>query len=189
MVDFKNTIFLLSAVTGDDAPKRKRKEIALFGRSNVGKSTFINLLTGHKLAFSAKKAGKTRFLNYFLVDDFFYLVDTPGYGFQAGGGEKEEDFALLMEKYCSSSRLSGAVLLLDIRRELNHDDEAMLALLQEDQIPFVLIFTKEDKATRKEKDAAIRLAKTLDCPYAFSSMKASPSSSRSLLLSLLGKCD
>ena len=69
--------------------------------------------------------------------------------------------------------------------------EEVLCLLEKitDQIPFVLIFTKEDKATRKEKDAAIRFAKTLDCPYAFSSMKASPSSSRSLLLSLLGKCD
>ncbi len=187
MIDFKKTKFLLSAIDLAHTPKLRKPEVALFGKSNVGKSTFLNFVTGGKLAFSSKKAGKTQFLNYFLIDDRYYLVDTPGYGFQQKGINKDKAFALLMEEYCLSKRMSGAVVLIDTRRGFDKDDEMLIVLLKEEGIPFALIFTKSDKATRKEKDAIINLLKNQSLPFAFSGERGEVYSCRTLLLSLFHK--
>ncbi len=156
MIDFRKSKFLLSAADVLSCPKDGRKEIALFGRSNVGKSTLVNLLLGQALAYSSKRAGKTKTLNYFLVDSSFYLVDAPGYGYTDYGNKLDEFFAGFMEPYLTSGRLSGALLLLDVRRGLGEDDASMLELLVNEAVPHAIVFTKSDRATQREKAVALK---------------------------------
>ena len=95
MIDFRKVKFVISAPTYLMGPGEHKKEIVFLGKSNVGKSTLINALVGQKIAFSSKKAGKTKLLNYFLVDDSFYLVDAPGYGYTEYGSKEDQSFILL----------------------------------------------------------------------------------------------
>lgn len=154
MIDFRKAQYVISCPTYSLRPKDNLKEIVFVGKSNVGKSTLINLLTGQKLAYSSKSAGKTKLLNYFRIDDSFYLVDSPGYGYTAYGSREDDGFATMMENYFENPRLVGAVLLVDIRRSFAENERAMASLLEERGIPYVLVFTKSDKALQKEKAKA-----------------------------------
>ena len=185
MIDFKKASFLLSAPKGAPLPPIGKAEIALFGRSNAGKSSFLNLLFGRKLAFSAKRPGKTEALNYYLLPDRTYLVDTPGYGYQGGGGRKDEEFSLLMEPYLRSGRISGAILVLDVRRLLTPEDEDMLALLGESGIPIALAFRKAEKARQEEKARARALASSLGLPFALTGLSQGAGEGRALVARLL----
>lgn len=127
-------------------------EIAVAGRSNVGKSTFINYLTGRKgLAKTSSTPGKTRLLNYFSVNDGeFMLVDLPGYGFAVKlSDEERRRWDALMSAYLTSSqRLKHVLVLMDIRREPSELDKQMIAFLSGRIVPFTVVLTKADKLSR-----------------------------------------
>ena len=174
MINFNNASFLKSSATLKDAPKGRKKEILIVGRSNAGKSSLINALTNRKnLAYTSSKPGHTRLLNYYDIDNNFYLVDAPGYGYAKGGIDLDKLFYEIMDTYLNNNLyLKGALLLLDSRREFNENDDEMIEFFLSKKIPFVIILTKADKITQKEKSSAIKYMK--DCKineddYLFSS--------------------
>ena len=187
VINFAASSFFTSKKSYDEKPLLLVPEIVFLGRSNVGKSTLINRLLGQKLAFSSKKAGKTQLLNYFLVDNSFFLVDTPGYGYTAYGHREDESFATMMDNYFLNPRLKGAFLLLDGRRSLNADDLLLLDFLKKQEVAVSLIVTKADQC--KQKDLA-RLKKEL-AQYFSEFYLSSPSTNikelRSLIARILNK--
>ncbi len=152
MINFHDTQYVISCPDYTYRPKDNYPEVVFLGRSNVGKSSLINALCGAKVAFASKKAGKTRYLNYFLVDKKHYLVDAPGYGFTHYGSQEDEAFGHMMETYFDNPLLKGAVFLLDARREMNDDDTMLLKFLKKSRVPTILVFTKSDLA--KQQDLA-----------------------------------
>lgn len=159
MIDFNDVKFVKSVSVDMDFPSPRLNEILFLGRSNVGKSSIINALTNRKqLAFVSKKPGHTTLLNYFLINDTFYLVDAPGYGFSARDKNHYKLFAMLMDNYLKKSNyLRFAIVLLDVRRHVNEDDKLMIDYLIKCQIPFRLIFTKSDLSNQKERAKATKM--------------------------------
>ena len=161
-MDFQKTVFVKSAPTVGDAPYPKKREVLLMGRSNVGKSSLINALTNQKLAHSSKKAGKTVFLNYFLVDSSIYLVDSPGYGYTSYGHRLDDSFSEMMEGYFKSNRKGMALLLVDSRRGLKDEERELIALLKEEDMGHAIVFTKADTLKQSEMAALKKEVATLD---------------------------
>ena len=152
-----NPILILetTAFTLDQIQKADTPQIALAGRSNVGKSSLVNALAGRKqLAKTSATPGKTRSVNYYRVQpDGFFLVDLPGYGYARCGKEEQERWAKLIEQYLMSAKsLRGLVLLLDCRLPPQKMDLAMLAFAKSNGIGLIPILTKADKCTRSERE-------------------------------------
>lgn len=142
--------FIISAAELSQIPSGRR-EIAVAGKSNVGKSSFINFLCGKKIAKTSKDPGRTRLLNYFDINDGeFTLVDLPGYGYAKVSQEEKAKWAALLEEYFASkdARDRHILLLLDIRHDPTQDDLMMLNYLYYYQLPFTIIATKSDKLSR-----------------------------------------
>lgn len=158
MINFHDAHYVISCPDYSFRPKDTLSEVVFLGRSNVGKSSLINELCGQKVAFSSKKAGKTKYLNYFLIDQCFYLVDAPGYGYTRYGSEQDEAFAKMMEGYFQNPLLKGALLLLDARRSLSDDDRLILSFLKKSRLPLILVFTKCDLAKQAELAQARKIA-------------------------------
>ena len=158
MINFRNTKFIKSTKTLEDAPKGRLPEILIVGRSNAGKSSLINALVDNKnLAFTSSKPGHTRLLNYYSVDDKFYLVDAPGYGYAKGGIDLDALFGEMMSNYLTNNLyLKCALLLMDSRREFNENDIQMIDIFKEDKTPFIVVLTKSDKLNQKEKSRATK---------------------------------
>lgn len=177
MSDFKikNAEFVMSFVNKEKPPVQTTMEIAMVGRSNVGKSSLINCIcNNNKLARTSSTPGKTRQINFFSVNKGeFYLVDLPGYGFAKAPKTEKAAWGELMESYLSSGRLTHIFLLLDIRHEPTEEDKQMFAWIVYYGIPFTVIATKADKIARsKQKQTANRIAKAVGAPpygIAFSS--------------------
>ncbi|MFA6619844.1 MAG: ribosome biogenesis GTP-binding protein YihA/YsxC [Bacilli bacterium] len=150
MLNFHDVHYVISCPDYSYRPKDDFPEVVFLGRSNVGKSSLINSLCLTRVAFASKKAGKTRYLNYFLLDKKYYLVDAPGYGFTHYGSQEDETFGHMMETYFDNPLLKGAVLLLDARRVMNDDDKMLLKFLKKSKVPMVLVFTKSDLAKQSE---------------------------------------
>jgi GTP-binding protein len=132
-------------------------EIAVIGRSNVGKSTLINALVGSRgLARTSRTPGKTRLCNVFAVDERFYLVDLPGYGYATASRQHRAGFRRLVHG-CLAGRdtLTGVLWLLDIRHPPSRDDHAMAALLGERGLPVLAAVTKADKIPRGQRRAHV----------------------------------
>lgn len=131
-------------------------QIAVAGKSNVGKSSFINFLVGDgKLARTSKSPGRTRLINYFLIngdsDDEFLLVDLPGYGFAKVSDAEKLKWADLLEKYLANERqLAQVLFLVDIRHEPTKDDAVMYNYLFTNNVPFTVIATKADKLPKSQ---------------------------------------
>ncbi len=144
--------FITSATKPDEFPKPRLPEVVIAGRSNVGKSTFINaVLNRKKLARTSQKPGKTRLLNFFLVNDTFYFVDVPGYGFAHASKQTIMSFKTMIETYLEESgHIRGAVLLLDVRRIPNDDDHLMMDYFHSRGIPVLFVLTKADKPSRNK---------------------------------------
>ena len=155
-------------------PRDRRPEVAIAGRSNVGKSSLLNKLVGQKkLAKVSQTPGKTRALNYFMIDDRFYLVDLPGYGYAKVSKKIKEAWGELIETYLTQCEtLIGHILLLDARRDPTIEDQQLLQWLEARQLPTMLVLTKADKLTRNQLNQ--KLAKTereLGLPAIASSIK------------------
>ncbi len=154
-VNFRNVKYVTSYLKKEERPFDKKKDVVFLGKSNVGKSSLINSLVSQKIAFSSKKAGKTQLLNYFLVDNRFYIVDAPGYGYTAYGTKKDEVFSEMMESYfVDNQNLSGACMLVDVRRGILENEESMINYLLELKIPILIIYTKCDTVGQKEMNLA-----------------------------------
>lgn len=162
----KQAEFKTSAGLDGRYPEPLPCEIAIVGKSNVGKSSLINRLTNNsKLARTSSQPGKTRLVNFFLLNRSFYLVDLPGYGFAKASKEEQKSWGALMEHYLSSGRVKHLLMLLDIRHEPTRDDLQMFRYLIYYGIPYTLVATKADKiAKSKMKQEANARAKALGAP-------------------------
>jgi len=163
MINFLNATFIKSCPNRNEKPQAQKPEVLIVGRSNVGKSSLINALTQKKkLAFTSSKPGHTRLLNYYDIDNKFYLVDAPGYGYAKGGIDLDRLFAEMMSSYFDSNTdLKLVLILLDARRELSEDDLEIVGYVKENSIPFALVITKYDKVNQKEKSALNRYLKEM----------------------------
>ena len=154
-----------TAVRISQYPTDKKCEFLLVGRSNVGKSSFINSLISRKnFARTSSKPGKTQTLNFYKVNDLFYLVDVPGYGYAAVSNKKQEKFGLMIEEYIKTRpNLKRVFLLIDYRHRPTDNDLLMYDFLKYYNLPVTIIATKYDKVKRSSKvkqDALIK--ETLD---------------------------
>ena len=183
IIKFQNAKYILSAPNKSFRPKDSLKEIVFVGKSNVGKSSLINTLTGQKIAFSSKNAGKTRYLNYFLIDNSFYLVDSPGYGFTSYGSKEDVSFGEMMEDYFQNPLLKGCIFLIDSRREPSEEDEMLLEHLKEEGVPTLLVLTKSDLA--KRSDIALAKKRYAGMDVLLSSKKNKPDLLRAKIAAFL----
>lgn len=155
MINFTNATFIKSCPTRKEKPQDLKPEVLIVGKSNVGKSSLINALCNKKkIAFTSSKPGHTRLLNYYNIDNSFYLVDAPGYGYAKGGLDLDRLFANMMDSYFDNNQeLKLVLVLLDARRELSLDDQEIINFVKESGYPFNLVITKMDKVNQKEKAA------------------------------------
>ena len=162
MINFSKAKFIKSAPTYEQKPDKNLKEIVFVGKSNVGKSSLINALVKNRsLAKTSSKPGYTKLLNYFEIDEKFYLVDAPGYGYTASGGKLLDSFSKMMETYFDNPSLAGVVFIVDSRHKLSKDDEGFYEFIKDKGIPFILVASKSDKLNQSEK-AAIKKHITKD---------------------------
>ena len=152
MINFAKAKFIKSAPTYAEKPDKNLKEIVFVGKSNVGKSSLINALVNNKkMAFTSSKPGFTKLLNYYEIDEKFYLVDAPGYGYTASGSKLLDNFSKMMETYFDNPSLAGVVFIIDSRHHMSNDDKAFYEFVVEKGIPFVLVASKADKLNQSEK--------------------------------------
>ncbi len=146
----KQTEFVISAVSPNQYPNDALPEIALAGRSNVGKSSLINCLTSRKnLARTSSKPGKTQTINFYRCNKSFYLADVPGYGFAKVSKSVRQAWRKMMETYFHTrTSLHGVILIVDIRHPPTTDDQQMLHFLRARKLPTIVVATKADKITR-----------------------------------------
>jgi GTP-binding protein len=159
--------YIGSFVSLEQLPPGEMPEIALVGRSNVGKSSLINRLANRKnLAKSSSTPGKTRTINYYLINRAWYMVDLPGYGFAKVSKTERDKWGRMIEKFLGQrSQLQGVIQLLDIRHAPSEGDRLMLNWLQQNEIPVLMVATKADKLSRgaRFKQLAI-IQKNLNLP-------------------------
>ena len=155
MINFNNVTFVKSCPTRKEKPQVSKSEVLIVGKSNVGKSSLINALTNKKkMAFTSSKPGHTRLLNYYDIDNSFYIVDAPGYGYAKGGLDLDRLFAEMMESYFdNNNELKLVLILLDARRELSIDDQEIIDFVKENNVKYFIVITKYDKVNQKEKAA------------------------------------
>ncbi len=139
--------FAGSSVTAANKPSRKLPEFAFIGRSNVGKSSLINMLCGNsKLAKTSSTPGKTKLINHFIINDSWYLVDLPGYGFAKISKTEREGLRKMINDYIQNSEeMVTLFVLVDSRHDIQKIDQEFISGLGENGIPFAIIFTKCDK--------------------------------------------
>ena len=154
----KQAKFVVSVADGKDIKDFGAPEIAIAGKSNVGKSSFINFMVNQsKLAKTSSEPGRTRLLNYFEINNGeYYFVDLPGYGYaKAPKGEKDKWGALIENYLRTSENLINVFVLVDIRHEPTDDDKMLINYLYAYHIPFTVIATKADKLSRAQQQKAI----------------------------------
>lgn len=151
-MEIKSAEFIISNTRIDKCPKDNLPEYAFIGRSNVGKSSLINMLTNRqKLAMTSATPGKTLLINHFLINKQWYLVDLPGYGYAKRGKKQQDKIQQIIEQYVlQREQLTNLFLLIDCRLEPQRIDLEFIEWLGENGIPFAIIFTKADKLSNKK---------------------------------------
>ena len=149
------------AVRTTQYPTDNKPEFLIVGRSNVGKSSFINTLVNRKnLARTSAKPGKTQTLNFYNIDDLCYLVDVPGYGYAAVSNKKQEKFGLMIEEYIMNRpNLKHVFLLVDYRHKPTDNDLIMYDFLKYYNLPVTIVATKYDKVNRSLREKQDELIK------------------------------
>lgn len=142
--------FVISNQSVDKCPTDMRHEYAFIGRSNVGKSSLINMLTGNRsLAMTSSQPGKTMLINHFLVNDSWYIVDLPGYGYARRDKARRERFKKMIEGYIlGREQMTTLFVLIDSRLEPQKIDLDFIQWLGENAVPFSIVFTKTDKLSK-----------------------------------------
>lgn len=173
--------FVGSSTRVSGKPKRRLPEFAFIGRSNVGKSSLINMLCGNnKLAMTSATPGKTKLVNHFLINDSWYLVDLPGYGYAKAGKKGQDEIAEVIRNFIRESEdLVLLFVLIDSRHDIGKIDVDFLSEVGELGIPFSLIFTKGDKlgpnalSAQIDRDCAILSEQWEELPPMFKSSSKS----------------
>ena len=161
-MEIKSAEFVISNTNVKKCPTGDLPEYAFIGRSNVGKSSLINMLTGKKgLAMTSQKPGKTLLINHFLINGQWYLVDLPGYGFAQRGKEGRENIQRIIEDYIlEREQLTNLFVLIDCRHEPQKIDLEFMEWLGENEIPFSLIFTKIGKISKGRLQENLKVYQT-----------------------------
>ncbi len=165
----KSAEFVTSAVKPAQYPRPGRPEIAFAGRSNVGKSSLINSLLGRRnLVKTSSKPGRTQTINFFLINDTFYFVDLPGYGYAKVPMEVRKNWGPMVEQYLKTRQgLRAVVVILDIRRKPNQGDYDLFAWLTHQSIPQIVVLTKADKLkSNKQAQRRTMIAEDLSKDFA-----------------------
>ena len=146
-MEIKKSAFALSAPAVSQCPKDNKVEYAFIGRSNVGKSSLINMLCNHKgLAKTSSTPGKTLLINHFIINDAWYLVDLPGYGFAKRSKTVQKQLQQIISGYIlQRKQLVNVFVLIDVRHEQQKNDREFVDWLGESSVPFTIVFTKADK--------------------------------------------
>ena len=149
----------ISAVRQSQYPEDKNPEFLLVGRSNVGKSSFINcIIERRQAARVSSKPGKTQTLNFYNVNNSFYLVDVPGYGYASVSKEMQAKFGKMIEEYIENrDSLKKVFMLVDFRIKPTQDDQLMYNFLKYYNLPVTIVATKVDKVSRNDRDKQIKL--------------------------------
>ena len=157
----KESSYAISAVREDQYPTDNLPEVALSGRSNVGKSSLINTLLNRKnLARTSAQPGKTQTLNFYLVNHAFYLVDVPGYGYAKVSQKKREQFGIMIQDYLETrANLQGLIILVDGRHEPTKNDVAMYNYALYLNIPILVVCTKIDKVKKSQQNQVLAILK------------------------------
>lgn len=156
-----NAEIIISAVKPEQYPDNQLPEFALAGRSNVGKSSFINKMLNRKnLARTSSKPGKTQTLNFYLINESFHFVDVPGYGFAKVSKKEREAWGKMIETYLTTrDELKAVLLIIDIRHKPTNDDVMMYDFLKHYQIPTIIIATKADKIPKGKWQKHLKVVK------------------------------
>ncbi len=151
-MDIKSAEFVISNSDYNKCPQGNLPEYAFIGRSNVGKSSLINMLTNRKnLAMTSSKPGKTLLINHFMINNEWFLVDLPGYGFAQIGKSAQAKLKVIIEGYLlNRQQLTNVFLLIDSRLEPQKIDLAFMEWLGENGVPFSIVFTKADKLSNSK---------------------------------------
>ena len=154
-----NVDLVISAVRESQFPTDNKNEFLLVGRSNVGKSSFINTIINRKnFARTSAKPGKTQTLNFYLINDFFYLVDAPGYGYAKVNKQLKDKFGLIMESYLETrENLKMVFMLIDFRHKPTEDDILMYNYLKHYNIPVTVVCTKVDKISKGSREKQLSI--------------------------------
>lgn len=149
-MQIKSAEFLVSSSRVDQCPNSSLPEYAFIGRSNVGKSSLINMLTGNgKLAKTSSTPGKTILINHFIINGEWYLVDLPGYGYAKRSKKDAEKFEHMISTYIlDREQMTNLFLLIDVRHEPQQIDMEFMEWLGENSVPFSIVFTKADKVSK-----------------------------------------
>ena len=161
-MEIKKAEFLMSNTRMDRLPNDNIPEYAFIGRSNVGKSSLINMLVQRRgLAKTSSVPGKTVAINHFIVNDSWYLVDLPGYGYAQHSKKQRDAWRIMINNYITQRRnLVCTFVLIDSRLEPQNNDLGFLGWLGENQMPFCIVFTKADKVSKAELDRNVEAFKT-----------------------------
>ncbi|AHF10844.1 MULTISPECIES: ribosome biogenesis GTP-binding protein YihA/YsxC [Dehalobacter] len=156
---FRKAEFMISAVKPQQYPEGIRPELAVSGRSNVGKSSLINKLVNRKaLAKVGKTPGKTQMINFFNINDEWYLVDLPGYGYAKVPQETRMQWGKMMQTYFRlRENLKGVIQLVDIRHQPTDEDRLMMEMLKVNNIPVLVVATKADKIARGQRPKYLKI--------------------------------
>ena len=159
--------FMLGVANIQQLPKEDMREIAFLGRSNVGKSSLLNTLCGRKsLARSSSQPGKTRELNFYLINKQFHFVDLPGYGFAKVPEQIRSSWGKMIEQYLKTRRqLALVVLLIDARHDPTALDMMMVGWLEYYELPFIVALTKADKLPRSKMPVYVKGVQSVFAPF------------------------
>ena len=160
-MNIRSAVFCVSSPNYKKCPDDGRPEYAFIGRSNVGKSSLINMLTGVKgLAKTSGRPGKTQLINHFLINDQWYLVDLPGYGYARTSRTSREQWSKMMRDYfLHREQLTNTYVLIDSRIPPQRIDLEFIQFLGENGVPLTIVFTKTDKEKQREVMGNIKLMK------------------------------